>query len=171
MARAARCHLGQQQQEALAAPLRVKRVWYRLPDALVPAWYVEVQVNDKASRHGTDAYSYVVSATDGTLLFRNSLVADAAFPAARVYAETAPPFLPLPGPGGRGGFPHPTGQPDGYQPPIQPRNLVTLQNAPFSRNDPWLTDPRTGPSATTSKRTPKCSSPTASARRGSNSAT
>ncbi len=125
--------------EKLAAPLRVKRVWYRMPDALVPAWYVEVQVDDKASRHGTDAYSYVVSATDGALLFRNSLVADAAF-SYRVYAEAAPPFLPLPGPGGRGGFPHPTGQPDGYQPSIQPRNLVTLQNAPFSRNDPWLAD-------------------------------
>ena len=123
----------------LAAPMRVKRVWYRLPDALVPAWYVEIQVSDKTSAHGTDAYSYVVSATDGALLFRNSLVTDAAF-TYRVYAETTAPFLPLPGPGARGGFPHPTGQPDGYQPAVQPRNLVTLQNAPFSRNDPWLND-------------------------------
>jgi len=125
--------------QRLAAPLRVKRVWYRLPDGLVPAWYVEVQVHDTSSARGIDAYSYVVSATGGALLFRNSLVADAAF-SYRVYAETAPPFLPLPGPGGRGGFPHPTGQPDGYQPSMQPRNLVTLQNAPFSRNDPWLAD-------------------------------
>ncbi len=125
--------------ETLAAPLRVKRVWYRLADKLVAAWYVEVQVNDATSRHGTDAYSYVVAADDATVLFRNNLVADAAF-SYRVYAEPNPPFLPLPGPGGRGGFPHPTGEPDGYQPPIQPRSLVTLANAPFSRNDPWLTD-------------------------------
>jgi len=124
--------------ETLAAPLRAKRVWYRLPDALVPAWYVEVQVYDRTSGHGLDAYSYVISA-DGPLLFRNNLVTDAAF-TYRVYAESTPPYLPLPGPGGRGGFPHPTGQPDGYQPPIEPRNLVTLQNAPFSRNDPWLND-------------------------------
>lgn len=125
--------------ETLTAPLRVKRVWYRLPDRLVAAWYIEVQVQDPASSRGTDAYSYVVAAADGTVLFRNDLTADATF-SYRVYAEPNAPYLPLPGPGGRGGFPHPTGQPDGYQPAIQPRNLVTLQNAPFSRNDPWLAD-------------------------------
>ncbi len=123
----------------LAAPVRTKRVWYRLPDKLVPAWYVEVQVKDPASSRELDAYSYVISATDGAVLFRNSLVSNVAF-SYRVFAESTAPYLPLPGPGGRGGFPHPTGQPDGYQPPFQPRNLVTLQSAPFSRNDPWLAD-------------------------------
>ena len=124
----------------LAAPIRTKRVWFRNGDALVPAWYVEVQVAE-AGKDGApadvDAYSYVVSADDGAVLFRNSLVSDAAF-SYRVYAETAPPFLPLPGPGGRGGYPHPTATADGYQPAFVTPNLVTLDSAPFSKNDPWL---------------------------------
>jgi hypothetical protein len=119
----------------LAAPVRAKRVWFRQGTALIPAWYVEVQVTDKASRD-VDAYSYVVSGVDGAVLFRNDLVSDAF--SYRVYAETTPPFLPLPGPGGRGGFPHPTATPDGYQPPFVTPSLVTLDSAPFSRNDPWL---------------------------------
>jgi hypothetical protein len=119
----------------LASPVRAKRVWFRQGAALIPAWYVEVQVKDKGSRD-IDAYSYVVSAVDGTVLFRNDLVSDAF--SYRIYAETTPPFLPLPGPGGRAGFPHPTGTPDGYQPPFVAPNLVTLDSAPFSRNDPWL---------------------------------
>jgi hypothetical protein len=119
----------------LAAPLRVKRVWFRRDTALVPAWYVEVQVTDKGSRD-VDAYSYVVSAVDGAVLFRNDLVSDAF--SYRAYAETTPPFLPLPGPGGRGGYPHPTASPDGYQPAFVTPGLVTLDSAPFSRNDPWL---------------------------------
>jgi hypothetical protein len=121
---------------SLAAPIRAKRVWYRMPGELVPAWYVEVQVRDAGSRD-VDGYSYVVSAVDGALLFRNNLSADVAF-GYRVYAEPTPPFLPLPGPGGRGGFPHPTATPDGYQPPLVTPNLVTLESAPFSKNDPWL---------------------------------
>ncbi|MCC6194736.1 MAG: M36 family metallopeptidase [Burkholderiales bacterium] len=122
---------------SLAAPARAKRVWYRLGTRLVAAWYVEVQVRDTASARGLDAYGYVISAEDGALLFRKNQTADAAF-TYRVYAEPAPSYLPLPGPGGRGGFPHPTGTPNGYQPPLSPGNLVTLQSAPFSRNDPWL---------------------------------
>ncbi|MFO1304146.1 MAG: M36 family metallopeptidase [Burkholderiales bacterium] len=120
----------------LAMPLRTKRVWFRVGATLVPAWYVEVQATDKGSRD-IDAYSYVVSAEDASVLFRNSLTKDVAF-SYRTYAESAPPYLPLPGPGGRGGFPHPTGTPNGYQAPIVPQNLVTLQNAPYSANDPWL---------------------------------
>ncbi|MFO1312310.1 MAG: M36 family metallopeptidase [Burkholderiales bacterium] len=120
----------------LAAPLRTKRVWFRAGATLVPSWYVEVQVTDKGSRD-IDAYSYVVSAVDASMLFRNNLTNDVAF-SYRVYAESTPPYLPLPGPGGRGGYPHPTGTPDGYQAPIVAQNLITLQNAPFSRNDPWL---------------------------------
>ena len=118
---------------------RAKRVWFRLPDRLEAAHYVEVQVRDGAWPHPVDYYAYVVSAADGALLFRHDQTADAAF-TYRVYAETASPFLPLPGPHGRAMFPHPTGVPDGVQPPFVPGNLVTLANAPFSRNDPWLAD-------------------------------
>jgi hypothetical protein len=123
---------------ALAAPVRVKRVWFRMSEGLVPAWYVEVQVRDAATPRDVDGYSYVVSQQDGAILFRHALTADAAF-TYRVYAEPAPPFLPLPGPGGRAGYPHPTATPDGFQPAPGPANLVTLDSAPFSKNDPWLT--------------------------------
>ena len=112
-------------------------MWFRVGADLVPAWYVEVAVRDGRNRRHVDNYAYVVSAVDGSLLFRRNQAAHAAF-SYRVLAEPAPPYLPLPGPGGRGGFPHPTGTPDGYQPPFVAPNLVTLENLPFSRNDPWL---------------------------------
>ncbi len=116
---------------------RVKRVWFRLPAQLVAAYYVEVQVRDGAWPHAVDGYAYVISAADGRVLFRHDQTADAAF-TYRVYAETASPYLPLPGPTGRAAVPHPTGTPDGVQPPFTPANLVTLESAPFSRGDPWL---------------------------------
>jgi hypothetical protein len=122
----------------LVAPARVKRVWFRVGESLLPAWYVEVQVRD-AGAFRIDAYVYAVSAVDSAILFRYDLTAHAAF-TYRVYAESTPPFLPLPGPGGREGFPHPTGTPNGFLPSFVTPNLVTLQNAPFSRNDPWLPD-------------------------------
>ncbi len=118
---------------------RAKPVWFRLPARLEAAHYVEVQVRDGAWPHPVDYYAYVVSAADGSLMFRHDQTADAAF-TYRAYAETASPFLPLPGPNGRAMLPHPTGTPDGIQPPFVPGNLVTLANAPFSRNDPWLAD-------------------------------
>jgi large repetitive protein len=123
----------------LAAPVRSKRVWFRLGTALVPAWYVEVQVSDGAAREQIDYYAYVIAADDGRVLFRHNQTADAAY-SYRVYAEPDGANLPLPGPQGRNGFPHPTGTADGYQAPQVAPNLITLQNAPFSRNDPWLPD-------------------------------
>ena len=48
------------------------------------------------------------------------------------------PSFRCPGPGGRGGYPHPTATADGYQPTFATPNLVTLDSAPFSQNDPWL---------------------------------
>ncbi|MEO5701884.1 MAG: M36 family metallopeptidase [Casimicrobiaceae bacterium] len=121
----------------LAEAVRVRPIWYRLGTALVPAHYVELQMHDGAAPGSVDAYAYVISGRDGALLYRHSLTADAAY-TYRVFAESAPPYLPLPDPSGRAFFPHPTGLPDGAQPPLAGGNLVTLQNAPFSRNDPWL---------------------------------
>jgi hypothetical protein len=122
---------------SLVRTARAKHVWFRNGSALLPAYYVEVRVRDGAQPRHTDYYAYVVSATDGTLLFRKSQVAHVAF-SYRVFAEPGPAFLPLPGPGGRNGFPHPTGTPDGYQAPFVASTLITLSNAPFSKNDPWL---------------------------------
>jgi hypothetical protein len=120
----------------LQRPVRVKPVLFRLPTELRAAWYVEAQVRDGGGAR-IDAYAYVIDDADRSILFRRNLTADAAF-GYRVFAEGGGDRLPFPAPTGRGAFPHPTGAPDGYQPPFATQNLVTLANLPFSRNDPWL---------------------------------
>lgn len=124
---------------ALTAPARIKPVFYRLPTELVPAYYLEVQVADNPTV-AADYYGYVVSAKDGSVLFRHNQRADAQAYTYRVWAETKPPFLPYPGPQGRNGTPHPTGIPDGYQAPFAAPNSITLTHGPISTNDPWLPD-------------------------------
>ena len=44
---------------------------------------------------------------------------------------------PQEGPQGHA-MPHPTGKPDGFAPPFVAPHDITLQNIPFSKNDPWL---------------------------------
>ncbi|MBM4784248.1 MAG: hypothetical protein GQE15_41795 [Archangiaceae bacterium] len=108
---------------------RARRVWYGLPDALEPAWHVELDSGDSA-------FFEVVSAWDGRLLSRKNLTVDATW---RVYAETAAPFAPADSPYGTGYTPHPTGV---RLPPIEgdwvSSSLVTLDFAPGARSDPWL---------------------------------
>ena len=111
-------------------PARVKRVLFHLPDALVPAWYVELMAP-------AQAYMYVVSAEDGSLLFRHDLMAADAF-SYRVWAQTTGAHLPDDGPRGTSPTPHPTGLPDFFAPGFVAPSLVTLQNGPISTNDPWL---------------------------------
>lgn len=115
---------------AVAAPVRARRTWFRAGETLEPAWYVEVAGE-------TAACATVWSARDGRLLFRHSLVQDAAY-SYRVWANAAPPFDPLEGPQGDGAAPHPTGLPDLYMPALVAPGLVTLQNGPLSTLDPWL---------------------------------
>ena len=111
-------------------PVRVKRVLFHEPDALVPAWYVELMAP-------TQAYLYVVSADDGSLLFRHDIMAADAF-SYRVWAQTTGDHLPHDGPQGTSPSPHPTGLPDFFAPSFIAPSLVTLQNGPISTNDPWL---------------------------------
>ncbi len=115
---------------AIERPLRVRQVWFRLADSLVPAYHLEVMGE-------TEAYAYVVSAVDGSLLFKHSLMQDVAF-SYRTWADTSSPFLPFDGPQGAAPSPHPTGSVDFYNPAFIPASLVTLQNGPISTNDPWL---------------------------------
>ena len=122
--------------EGLLIPARAKRVLYPLSDALVPAYYLELNTGS-ADSHDSDYYSYVVSAQDGRLLARINLTAHADF-SYRVWADTTPPYTPADGPGGNAATPHPTGTPNGYQPGFVAPALLTLQNAPYSKNDPWL---------------------------------
>lgn len=114
----------------LAEPARVKKVLYPQGDGVVPAYYVELQTTRGP------AYSYVVAASDGRVLFENNLVRGDSF-GYRAYADPTTK-IPFDGPQGNGVAPHLTGTPDGFKPTFGPSNLVTLQNLPFSKNDPWL---------------------------------
>lgn len=122
-----------------ASPLRAKQVFYHLPEGFVPAYYVETNVNDDANSKTSEDlyYSYVVSANDGQILFRNNLTAEQAY-SYRAFGDSTPPYTPFDGPQGVNSTPHPTGIPDNYSPPYALQNLVTLQNSPYSQNDPWL---------------------------------
>jgi hypothetical protein len=111
-------------------PVRVEKRWFRIGDALQPAYYVELEADQ-------EAMSYVVSATDGAVLYRHNLVADAAF-TYRVWADNTPLQAPMDGPQGNAPTPHPTGLPDFYVAPWVASSLHTLQNGPISTNDPWL---------------------------------
>lgn len=124
----------------LASSVRIKPVLFRLPEGLISAYYLEVQVKDSVDTRKLDTYAYVIADNDGTMLFRNNQTADVAF-SYRVYAEatsTSSINLPLPSPVGRTNFPHPSGIPDNTYTSFVTPNLVTLQNLTFSKNDPWL---------------------------------
>ena len=111
-------------------PIRAKKVWFHMPDELVPAYYVELLAQDAA-------YSYVVSARDGAVLFRHDLVAADAY-TYRVWANTTGEKRPQDSPTGDGPTPHPTGTPNTYDPPFVAPSLLTLQNGPISTGDAWL---------------------------------
>ncbi len=121
-----------------ARPARVKKVYYPQPKSLEAGYYVELNVGAAA---GTDArmVAFVISASSGKVLFRKDLSANDSF-SYRVWAEpdAAKGNKPLDGPMGNLAVPHPTGIPDQYAPAFIAPNLVSLANAPFSKNDPWL---------------------------------
>jgi hypothetical protein len=114
---------------------RVKPVYFPTKDALAAAYYAEVAASDT----GADlpqAWAVVVDAETGALLFRQSLVYGASY-SYRTYLDSVS-YVPYDSPLGTSATPHPTGVPDSYQPAAVPPNLITLQNRPYSRNDPWL---------------------------------
>ncbi|MDY7227080.1 myxosortase-dependent M36 family metallopeptidase [Hyalangium rubrum] len=119
----------------MVTPARAKRVFFPLADQLVPAWYLELNTG-AAGRTDSDYYSYVISAKDGQLLFRNNLTVSDAY-SYRVWAHPEDK-IPYDGPQGLAGTPHPTGTPNGYQAPFVAPELITLENTPFSADDPWL---------------------------------
>lgn len=123
---------------ALETPVRVKRVYFHQQDGLEPGYYVEVIARDFVTNE-LDAYAYVISARDGRILFRNSLMSNAGTAYSyRVWAGTD--GHPWDSPVGNGAIPKPNPVLDGYQPPILAQTDVTVANYPFSKNDPWLPD-------------------------------
>ncbi|WP_342378517.1 M36 family metallopeptidase [Myxococcus stipitatus] len=121
----------------LARPARTKPIYYAMPDALVPAYYVELGTVPMGGEP-SGLYAYAIAADDGRMLYRHSLVQDSGAFTYKVWADAEAPYLPWDGPQGLTATPHPTGLPDGYQAPLVAPNRVMLRNAPFSRNDPWL---------------------------------
>ena len=117
---------------------RVKKVFYPMPDRIVPAYYLELDVghHDTGS---SDRFGYVIAADTGALLMRSNLTQDVAFNY-KVWTEAAAPYSPLDGP--QVDFtPHPTGLPDGSSPPFILPNMVSIEGFntnPNAMSDPWL---------------------------------
>ena len=122
----------------LARPARIKKVYFAMPEALVPAYYVEIAGAKKTSTSSV-LYSYVIAADDGRMLERQSLTQEAAFNY-RVWSDGAPKFTPTDGP--HVDFtPHPTGMPDGSSPAFSLPIMVTVDGFntnPMNTFDPWL---------------------------------
>ncbi|MCK6588248.1 MAG: M36 family metallopeptidase, partial [Polyangiaceae bacterium] len=119
-------------------PARAKKVFYPLPDRIVPAYYLEIDVH-----HGdtgqSDVFAYVISAATGETLLRKNLTHDIGFNY-RVWANATPPFEPLDGPHEEF-TPHPTGQPDSSYPAFIAPNLISMEGFntnPLGAPDPWL---------------------------------
>lgn len=119
-------------------PARIKKVFFPMPDSLVPAYYVEIfagKVNSKA----TDTYAYVIAADDDRILYRSNLTSHVAFDY-RVWAETTGNRRPLDAPI-EDFTPHPTGISDGSYPAFIPPVLVSMEGfntPPSGLPDPWL---------------------------------
>jgi hypothetical protein len=147
----------------LDIPIRMRKVYFHMPDGLVPAYHIEVATRndnnngDLRTSGGTDVdyYAYVVSAFDGSLLLRKNLTQYEApaevrkrnrgkvanlGPGGFTYRVWADPVTGVPLDGPQGNNFHPKVNPvnDNAQPTLIPSVLVTLPNYPFSMNDPWL---------------------------------
>lgn len=148
----------------LDIPIRMRKVYFHLPEGLVPAYHIEVATrNDNGNgdlrtaggESDVDYYAYIISAHDGSLLLRHNLTRYETEPAKRtrvrgpvanlgpggftyrVWAD-AVTGIPLDGPQGNAFHPKVTATNDNAQPTLIPPVDVTLPNYPFSMNDPWL---------------------------------
>jgi hypothetical protein len=148
----------------LDIPIRARKVFFHLPDGLVPAYHIEVAVRNgqnvgpgdlrEAGQNDVDYYGYVISAVDGSLLLRRNLTVYDEAPKSRVRGKVQPNLGPggftyrvwadavtgIPSDGPQGDTYAPKVNPtnDAAQPTLVPPTNVTLPNYPFSMNDPWL---------------------------------
>jgi len=120
---------------------RAKRVWWE-GKRLQAAYYVELSIGG-VDETDSAMKSFVVTAGDGEVVYDHNLVANDTFDY-KVYADAAGTFAPWAGPHDDTLTPHPSGSIDSTIVTAKDQVTVTLQNAPFSKNDPWL-----APSATT----------------------
>ncbi|MFT3707319.1 MAG: myxosortase-dependent M36 family metallopeptidase [Archangium sp.] len=123
-------------------PVRSRAVFFPVPEGVIPAYYVELDV--PVSENDSAYLSYVVSAVDGSVLYRKNLTAADQY-SYKVWAD-ATSFVPFDGPQGLDATPHPTGAPNGFMATPVTQNLVTLEHAGLSTMDPWL-----APASTTTR--------------------
>jgi len=119
-------------------PARVRRVLFPLQKAIVPAYGLELFAGPKYQT-GSDAYSYVIAADDGRLLYRENLTSSATY-TYRAWSDGAPTYSPPSGPQADY-LPHPAGFPDGSTSPfVLPTtiNVDGLNKNPGGGFDPWL---------------------------------
>ncbi len=119
---------------------RSKQVWFDSFGKLHLAYYLEFFGKDKQGEQF--AYSYVIDASDGKVLARKNLVESESF----TYRVFTPDSSKAPLFEGPQGHEYPivgtdpvtvnANNPRVYQ--AASHQLVTLESAPFSRNDPWL---------------------------------
>lgn len=114
---------------------RAKQVLFPIGNRLIPAWYVETVVG-QSGVPDSEYYAHVIDATNGDVLFRHNQTENEDYQY-NVWAEGAG-YLPYPGPQGRQTTPYPAASDQGLTPAAVPTELITLQNVPFSMNDPWL---------------------------------
>lgn len=119
-------------------PARVKKVYFPLPDRVVPAYFVELDAG-RTYATSSDLYHYVVAADDGRLLYRQNRKFSDSFNY-KVWADKSGDLRPLDGPHADW-TPHPTGAPDGSFPAFLPPVMVSMEG--FNKNpnnavDPWL---------------------------------
>src|SRR5690349_15837671 len=95
-----------------------------MPDRLVPAYYLELDMG-KVGSSSADLWGYVVSAETGELLERDHLTQAVAFNY-KLWAETTGMKTPLDGPVADW-TPHPTGVPNGLNPPFIAPSMVSME--------------------------------------------
>ncbi|MDP3859824.1 MAG: M36 family metallopeptidase [Stagnimonas sp.] len=133
---------------------RAKALYYPRAGRLEPAYEVELFVTGLAPRRGLLAYSFIVSAVDGTLLNRANLSANATAYTYRVFADPNGIHQPYDEPTGNDLIPFPFADPDApITAPTPDTNLITLISGPISTGDPWLPD---GATETTGNHTDAC---------------
>ncbi len=117
--------------------IRTKSGWYLntngFPEAVLD---IEIAVS-KNQNSALNMKHYLVALESQAITKRTNLTRKAN-KTYRVWADSNLSKQPFNGPQGNSFFPHPTGQDDDTLITMVNSNLVTLNSAPFSRNDPWL---------------------------------
>ena len=117
-------------------PARVKKVFFQMPDRLVPAYFLELMAG-KIDETGSDGFAYVIEADSGRVLLRRNLSESDVF---NYTVFTEADGTPRDGP--QANFtPHPTGLPDGTGPAFIAPNSIAVEGFNTNPNnvaDPWL---------------------------------